>query len=188
MLKKVIASLENSEIRKMGDYDYVITPLLDGIPSFDPILLREIVNVIKRKIDLSNIDKILCIESMGIPFATALSLDTEIPFEIIRKRKYDLPGEVQVNQETGYSKGNLYINYLKKGEKVIIIEDVVSTGGTLIATINTLKNMGIEISNVIAIVEKYGGKKTVEKETGVPLLTMVKLNITNGKIMVKSLV
>jgi adenine phosphoribosyltransferase len=188
MLEKVIESFKNSEIRKINDYDYVINPILDGIPSFNPDLLREIVDIIKTKVDLSDIDKILGIESMGIPLATALSLETEIPFEIIRKRKYDLPGEVSVYQETGYSKGNLYINYLNKGEKVIIVDDIVSTGGTLIATINALKKIGIEILHVIPIVEKYDGKKTVEKETGIPLLTLVRLDIIDGKIKVKSLV
>ena len=59
---------------------------------------------------------------MGIPLAAALSLKMNIPFIIIRKRSYGLPGEVDVEQITGYSKSKLYINNLKKGDNIIIVD------------------------------------------------------------------
>ena len=46
-------------------------------------------------------------EAMGIHLATALSLETGIPFVVVRKRQYGLPGEVAVHQTTGYSQGEL---------------------------------------------------------------------------------
>ena len=48
---------------------------------------------------------------MGIHLATALSLEVGVPFVVVRKRKYGLPGELAVHQTTGYSKGELYINF-----------------------------------------------------------------------------
>ena len=48
---------------------------------------------------------------MGIHLATALSLATDIPFVIIRKRQYGLAGEKEIrSQKTGYGSSKLYIN------------------------------------------------------------------------------
>ena len=48
----------------------------------------------------------------------------------------------------------------------MLIDDVVSTGGTMIAVLKALKNMDVEIAEVVAVIEKGDGKKIVEKETG----------------------
>ena len=63
----------------------------------------------------TEIDKIVTAEAMGIPIVTAVSIATDIPYVIMRKREYLLEGEVPVHQETGYSKGELYLNGVKKG-------------------------------------------------------------------------
>jgi adenine phosphoribosyltransferase len=184
MLEKLKKTLEKSPIVKKGDYDYFVHPITDGIPEMYPEILREIVKVIIDKLDLRKIDKIVCVEAMGIHLATALSLETEIPFVVIRKREYGLPNEVPVFQKTGYSEQNLYINYINPNERILLIDDVVSTGGTLIATINALKDIGAEIDHVIAIVEKYDGKKLVETKTGLSIMTLAKLDVIDGKAVV----
>ncbi len=94
--KKNITRISNCE--KKGEYSYFVHPVSDGIPEMKPEILREIVEVIKDNSDL-DIDKIVCIEAMGIHLATALSLETNIPFVVIRKREYGLPGEVPVFQK-----------------------------------------------------------------------------------------
>jgi adenine phosphoribosyltransferase len=187
MFEKIKESLESSPVVKKGEYDYFVNPITDGIPLMYPDVLEEIVAFIKEKVNLSNVDKIVCVEAMGIHLSTALSLDTRIPFVVIRKREYGLPGEVAVFQETGYSKQNLYINYLNPGDKVIVVDDVVSTGGTLTAVVNALKSMDIEVEVIVAIVEKYDGKEIVETETNIKVLTLAKLDIINGKPIVEIL-
>ncbi|MDR2831151.1 MAG: adenine phosphoribosyltransferase [Methanobrevibacter sp.] len=188
LLENFIKSLEESIITNINGYDYVINPVLDGIPIYEPIILEEIVEAIKYKIDFSHVDKILGIESMGIPLATALSLETKIPFTIIKKKRMNLPDEISVTQVTGYSEKNLYMNYLSKGDKVIILDDIVDTGGTLISIINALKSIGVEILNIITPVERSNGKELVEKETGISILTLTKIDTVNGQIKVKKLV
>ena len=64
-----------------------------------------------------------------MPLALMLSLQLGIPFTIIRKREYGLPGEVSIEQVTGYSKSKMYVNGLKKSDRVVIVDDVLSTGG-----------------------------------------------------------
>ena len=185
MLEEVIKSLEASPIVKKGDYNYFVNPISDGVPAMDPLLLRELALAVHKYADL-NVDKIVAVEAMGIHLATALSLATDIPFVVIRKRQYGLPGETEVYQKTGYGSSNLYVNDLHEGEKILLIDDVVSTGGTLVALIKTLEDMGLDLKSVVAIIDKGDGKKIVKKETGVDVLSIVKLDVIDGKVVIES--
>ena len=105
-LEQFKKSLEKAPVIKKGDYSYIVHPITDGIPEIQPEMLREVTSEMKKHIEkCGSIDKIVTIEAMGIPLATALSLDMNIPFTIIRKRKYGLPGEVCVEQKTGTDGG-----------------------------------------------------------------------------------
>ena len=86
MLEEVKKSLEESPIVKKGDYNYFVNSISDGVPAMNPKMLRELILSISRHADL-NVDKIVAIEAMGIHLATALSLATDIPFVVIRKRE-----------------------------------------------------------------------------------------------------
>ena len=175
MLEEVIKSLEASPIVKKGEYNYFVNPISDGVPAMDPIMLRELALVVHKYADL-DIDKIVAVEAMGIHLATALSLATDIPFVVIRKRQYGLPGEKEVYQKTGYGSSNLYVNDLHEGEKILLIDDVVSTGGT----------MGLDLKSVVAIIDKGEGKEIVKKETGIDVLSIVKLDVIDGKVVIES--
>ena len=183
LLKK---SLLEAPIIKKGGYHYVIHPITDGIPEAKPELLKEVVDELQRRIKTcGKIDKIVTIEAMGIPLATALSLKMNIPFIIIRKRSYGLPGEVDVEQITGYSKSKLYINNLKKGDNIIIVDDVLSTGGTIRAVLFALKNMGVTIKGVFIAVDKGNVAKAIMKETSVTINTLINIEINDGNIVIK---
>lgn len=181
VLEKLKKTLEESPIIKKGEYNYFVHPVTDGIPLTQPEVLKEIAVAIKDHFR-TDVDKIVCIEAMGIHLATALSLETGIPFVVVRKRQYGLPGEVAVHQTTGYSQGELFINGINSGDKVLIIDDVVSTGGTMIAVLQALKNMGVEITEVVAVIEKGEGKKIVEKETGLKLKALIKVDVIDNKV------
>jgi adenine phosphoribosyltransferase len=184
MFEKLKISLIEAPIIKKGDYNYFVHPITDGVPLVDPDVLKEAAEGI-RKFGNLNVDKIVCVEAMGIHIATALSIITGIPFVVIRKRQYGLEGEVAVHQITGYSHGELYINGLKKGDKIILVDDVVSTGGTMIAVLNAMEKMGIEIVDVFAVVEKGEGKYIVEGETGFEVKSLVKVNVVDGKVQIE---
>ena len=184
MLEEVKKSLKESPVVKKGDYDYLVNPISDGVPAMDPRMLRELSLAVHKYADL-DVDKIVAVEAMGIHLATALSLATDIPFVIIRKRQYGLEGETQVYQKTGYGSSNLYINDLHAGEKILLIDDVVSTGGTLIALLETLKSLGVEIKSTVAVIDKGEGKEIVKKETGIDVLSIIKLDVVDGKVVIE---
>ena len=131
------------------------------------------------------IDKIVTMEAMGIPLATIVSLNMNIPFTIIRKRKYDFPDEVSVKQATGYSNSKLYINGLTKGDKIVIVDDVLSTGGTLRAVLTALKKMGVVIKGVFIAVNKGNVAKEIMDESNVSIITLVNIDIINGRVAIK---
>lgn len=183
MLKRLIDSLVNAPIIKRGEYNYFIHPISDGVPSIEPCLLEEIADHIREIAD-TNVDFILTIEAMGIPVGSVLSLKTGLPLSIVRKRPYFLEGEVELSQSTGYSKGSLYINGLKKGDRVLIVDDVISTGGTLSVLIKALQNMGVEISDVVAVIGRGVGTDKLE-ELGVKPKILVSIEVGEKGVEIK---
>ena len=172
LLKK---SLLDAPVFKRGEYNYFIHPITDGVPEIRPELIREVVSHIIRMADL-DVDKIVTVEAMGIPIGIALSLITDLPLVIIRKRKYDLPGEIEVSQETGYSKSRLFINGINRGDRLVIVDDVVSTGGTMHSTLGALKATGAVVKDVIAVVERGEGAEKLRRD-GYNVKTMVKVMV-----------
>lgn len=184
MFEKLKVSLINAPLIKKGDYNYFVHPITDGIPIVDPSILEEAAEGISKFANM-DVDKIVCVEAMGVHIATALSIKTRIPFVVVRKRSYGLDGEVSVHQTTGYSHGDLYINGLEKGDRIILVDDVVSTGGTMIAVLNALRKMGIEVVDVMAVIEKGKGKNIVERETGFTVKSLVKVDVVGGKVVIE---
>jgi adenine phosphoribosyltransferase len=185
-LKHLEKSLNEAPIVKKGDYDYVIHPLTDGVPYIAPELLKEVTDEMKKHIKkCGKFDRIVTMEAMGIPLATSLSLDLGIPFTIIRKRQYGLPGEVSVEQVTGYSKSKMYINGLKKGDTVILVDDVLSTGGTLKAVLYVLKEIGVEVKGIFIAVYKGTCKEEIARIYGIPITTIIDIDVIEGKVFIK---
>ena len=179
-------SLKDSIIVKRNDYSYIVHPLLDGIPELKPELLDEVVSEMYKRIKkIEPFDKIVTVESMGIPLATALSIKMNKPLVIIRKKPYGLPGEIIVDQKTGYSKSKLYINNIKKDDKIIIIDDVLSTGGTIKSIISTLKKLNTSVEGVFIAVNKSDSISNIKKELNVNIDILVNITIDDNKIIVK---
>jgi len=184
-LEQFKKSLEEAPVIKKGDYSYIVHPITDGIPKIQPEMLREIALEMKKHIEKCGpINKIVTIEAMGIPLATALSLDMNIPFTIIRKRKYGLSGEVCVEQKTGYSKSKLYVNGLKKEDDVVIVDDLLSTGGTLMAVLSVLKDMGVNVKGIVVAVDKGDCVEEIYKEFNVQIEIIINVDIINKSVIV----
>jgi len=181
-------SLIDAPIVKKGDYSYVIHPITDGVPEIKPELLNEVIEEMQKRIKkCGSFDKIVTIEAMGIPIASTLSLKMKVPFVIIRKRSYGLPGEINVEQTTGYSKSKLYINGLKKGDKIIIVDDVLSTGGTLLAIISILKQLGVIIKGIFIVVDKGNVSKKIIEKFKINIDIIANIDIIDEKVVIKKI-
>jgi adenine phosphoribosyltransferase len=180
MLERLKKSLLEAPVFKRGNYNYFIHPITDGVPEVRPELIREVVGNIVRIADLE-VDKIVTVEAMGIPIGIALSLICDIPLVIIRKRKYGLPGEIEVSQVTGYSKSQLFLNGINKGDKVIVVDDVISTGGTLLATLQSLQVAGAIVKDVVVVVKRGEGKEKLSA-LGFNVKTMVEVDVNETQV------
>src|SRR6056297_1323577 len=109
-------SLREAPIIEKDGYHYFVHPISDGVPMLKPELLREIVIRIIRKAELEDVDKIVTPAAMGIHISTAVSLMTDIPLVVIRKRQYGLDGEVSLQKATGYSESEMYVNDVYEGD------------------------------------------------------------------------
>ena len=156
-LQRLRDSLAKAPIIWKGDYPYFIHPITDGVPRMSPDVLQAITDLSRDRIDWEDVDLLLGIEAMGLPLTAPLSMSTGIPLVIARKRAYGLEGEVKIDQSTGYSKGAMFLNDIKKGERIAIIDDVLSTGGTLEAVIEGVHRAEARVTHIIAVVEKGDG-------------------------------
>jgi adenine phosphoribosyltransferase len=177
----------DAPVVKMKDYYYVVHPITDGIPEITPVLLNEITHELKTHIKkCGEIDKIVTMEAMGIPLATALSLQLNLPFTVIRKRSYGLPDEISVEQVTGYSKSKLFINGLKKGDRVVLVDDVLSTGGTLRAVLSVLEKMGVNVKGVFIAIDKGDCCRKIRDEFDIEVIAIMRFDVVNGTVVIQS--
>ena len=182
-LDRLRASLAESPIVRFGDYEYFVHPITDGIPLGRPEVLDEVLAELARIGDWSRCDKIVTAESMGFPLAAGLSLRVHKPYVFIRKRKYGLPGEVSLKQTTGYAKTDMFINSVQRGDRVVFVDDVISTGGTLVSIVKALRTIGAEVADVLIVFEKTREKARVEKDLDLKIKTLLKVDVVKGKLL-----
>ncbi|WIV68459.1 hypoxanthine/guanine phosphoribosyltransferase [Natrialbaceae archaeon AArc-T1-2] len=177
------ASLLEAPIVEKDGYHYFVHPISDGIPRVDPQLLREVAVQIVRVATLEDVDRIVTPAAMGIHISTAVSLATDIPMTVIRKREYGLDGEVEIAQQTGYSENEMYINDVRAGERVLVIDDVLSTGGTLAAVLEALEEIGAEVVDTVAVIEKVGDENEVA-DAGYDVETLIQVDVVDGEVVI----
>ena len=182
-LDRLRESLAECPIVKFGEYDYFVHPITDGIPLGRPEVLAEVLDELARRGDWSRCDKIVTAESMGFPLAAGLSPRVHKPYVFIRKRRYGLPGEVSVKQTTGYSKTDLFINNIHRGDRVVFVDDVISTGGTLYAIVRALRQIGAEVVDILIVFEKTHEKARMEKDLGVRIKTLMAVDVVAGRLV-----
>ncbi|ESP89407.1 hypoxanthine/guanine phosphoribosyltransferase [Candidatus Halobonum tyrrellensis] len=175
-------SLLDAPIIEKGEYQYFVHPISDGVPMLEPDLLREIAVRIIRKAEIEDVDKIVTPAAMGIHISTALSLMTDIPLVVIRKRGYGLEGEVSLSQQTGYSESEMYINDVFEGDRVLVLDDVLSTGGTMEAILDALTHIGADVVDVVAVIKKAGPNKL--DDTDYQVKTLINVEVEDGAVVV----
>lgn len=184
MLERTESSLKSSPIIMKNGYPYVVNPILDGVPRMDPEVLREITDRMLEICDF-DCDLILAPEAMAIPFASIISLKKNIPYAIIRKRSYGFEDEIRIDKSTGYSSNSMFINDIKPGEKVVLIDDVISTGGTLKSIVDAVRGHDCKITELVVAVNKSTNLEKVSEMLGINVKYVIGLDIVDGQIICK---
>lgn len=107
---------------------------------------------IADKIKDINAKKIGGVSLGGVPLAAIASVKADIPYIIIRKK------------EKEYGTSNSIEGRLNKGEKIVIIEDIITTGNSSIEAIDQVRNQGGIVEDIIVVIDRQdGGKENLEK-------------------------
>lgn len=162
------------------------------IPDFPKkgIMYRDITTLLTNRralaetiIQLSNpfkhmdIDNVAGIEARGFTFGTAVAYELGAGFVPIRK-KGKLPFDTYEQDyalEYGTDTLEIHADSVRKGEKVLIIDDLIATGGTAEASIKLLRKTGAHIIGAAFVIDlpELGGAARIEK-MGVPVTSLVK--------------
>ena len=111
-----------------------------------PKLLDAIAENMAKMVN-SDVSRIAGMELGGVPLATALSLKTGLPFVIVRKGK------------KGYGIDRSIEGDLTSGEKVVIVEDIATTGAQALLAAKTIEEAGAKVSNIVYVVDREEGAR-----------------------------
>jgi adenine phosphoribosyltransferase len=165
--KKLIREVPN--FPKPGILFYDITTLLKDARAFRAIQDELIARYRDQKIS-----KVVGIESRGFILGSPLAYELEAGFIPVRKPG-KLPAdtfEVKYNLEYGSNSLSVHRDAVAIGERVLIVDDLLATGGTAAATVNLMRQLGGEIVGLVVLVELLALKGR-EKLDGCPVHSLI---------------
>lgn len=134
----------------------------------DPIGLRTTIDAITERYRAEKIDKVVGIESRGFIFAAPVAYVLGAGFVPIRKQG-KLPAETiscDYQLEYGSDKIEIHTDAIDKGDRVLMIDDLIATGGTMEAAIKLVQEMGGNIVECCFVVDlpNVGGSKRLRQQ------------------------
>lgn len=132
--------------------------------STDPKVLKLIAQLMAENLAESGlkVDRIAGVVLGSVPLAAALSLETGIPYIMIRKEKKD------------HGTGKLIEGILNEGDNVLVVEDVITSAGSSITAIGTLREAGAKVENVYSVIDREAGGADNLKKIGIQLTPLVR--------------
>ncbi len=121
----------------------------------DPVLLRR---VVERLIPYTTgVQRLAGTELGAVPLLVALALETDLPYVILRKKA------------RGHGTGRAYEGEIRAGEKVLLVEDVATSGGTIQRAAEVLRGEGAQVERAVCVVDREEGAVESLREMGVGL-------------------
>jgi adenine phosphoribosyltransferase len=174
----VADSLLAAEVMDRSGYPYLVHPLLDGVPRLDAHLLDAWAAWACDQPEAMRATVILVPEAMGIHLGAALSHISGLPMLVARKRAYGLPGEVALTVRTGYGQSTLHLSGLQKGDRVLVVDDVLSTGATLGAILGAIPKTGATALGALVVLDKGKSRGELEARHGIPVRAICHAEVT----------
>lgn len=164
-------------------YPYSFFTLTDFLPPMEPALLEDMAELLVHFGDFKDVDLIVSeADRGGGPLAHAVAVRTGIPYTLANWYPIGGHGELHVAADVGFSgKGDIFLNGVKKGQKIILVDDLLSSGGTALALIRAILKGGATVKQTLFVAEKVlmGGRKKIEEKYDVPIITLVRFYAEN---------
>ncbi len=118
-----------------------------------PHLLQQVAHTMGEKIEGRKYDRICGVPYTALPIATALSL------------KFDLPMVMRRKEVKEYGTKRIIEGNFEKGQRCLVIEDLITSGLSLFETISPLEQEGLIVKEIIVLLDRQqGGKKRLEEK------------------------
>lgn len=119
----------------------------------DPKILKNLANYLLDTLPLDNFDLICGVPYAALPMATAMSLESYLPLIIKRKEAKE------------YGTKKMIEGIYKKGQNCLLVEDVITSGKSLLETIPEIENEGITVSDIVVVLDReQGGREILEQK------------------------
>lgn len=158
MNEKIAKALVDANVVKFGEFTlvsgmktpiYVNLRVLPSYPESMDIVAEELTKLVKKL----KADIVAGAETAGIPLSTAISLKTKIPMVYVRKRP------------KGYGMDQLIEGELKKGQKVVLVDDMATNAFSKLRFVEGIKQAGGVVEDVIIVLDReQGGADALAKE------------------------
>jgi adenine phosphoribosyltransferase len=134
----------------------------------DPVGFRVTINELVNRYTGMKIDKVAGIESRGFIIGSALAFQLGVGFVPIRK-KGKLPAETighDYELEYGTDRIEMHVDAIAKGERVLLADDLIATGGTAEAAVKLIESMGGKLVECCFVIDlpDLGGRSRLEKQ------------------------
>eukprot|EP00245_Coleochaete_scutata_P003904 TRINITY_DN15955_c0_g1_i1.p1 TRINITY_DN15955_c0_g1~~TRINITY_DN15955_c0_g1_i1.p1 ORF type:complete len:242 (-),score=40.62 TRINITY_DN15955_c0_g1_i1:583-1308(-) len=140
----------------------------------DPSAFKDSIDIFVERYRGKGVDVVVGFEARGFIFGPPIALALGCKFVPLRKPK-KLPGEVisqEYTLEYGTDKIEMHVGAIQASEKVVLVDDLIATGGTLGAGIKLMERVGAEIVECACVVE-LPDLKGRDKIGGVPLFVLL---------------
>ncbi|MFQ6012797.1 MAG: orotate phosphoribosyltransferase [Thermoplasmata archaeon] len=126
----------------------------------DPVLLRR---VVRRLVPhAAGVQRMAGTELGAVPLLVALALETELPYVILRK------------EARAHGTGRAYEGDVHPGDRVLLVEDVATTGGTLRRATDLLRGEGAVVERAVCVVDREEGAGESLRDIGVALDALIR--------------
>ncbi len=165
-VKEFATFLHQKGIIKFGDFTlasgkkssyYVDLRLVPSYPHQFRTMIKYLQNNIAESVGLDSFDSLVSVPTGGLVIASALAIETVKPLIYVRSKPKD------------YGTSKSVEGQIHEGMKVVMIDDVATTGGSVVNAIKSLKEANITIEDAYVIVNRMEGADEALKELGVKL-------------------
>ena len=179
--------LEKAPVLNKGNYNYYLWSISEQYPPLSPKVLMDCCKELVKKLNHKDVDFIVTAEAMGISIATTVAILLDKPIIIGTKRKKGVPKEYEAWYQCGYKMDVLNFSEIEKNSNVLIIDDVISTGATCLAMINTVKHFDANVSDIGVLVSKsnYPGVKRLE-DIGYSPKRLFDIRVEKDKVFIEN--
>ncbi|WP_028470209.1 adenine phosphoribosyltransferase [Neptunomonas japonica] len=166
-----------SVIRSLPDWPEPGVVFRDITPIFkDPKALRMVADAFIQRYMDSELTHIACIDARGFLIASIMAYQMQKPLVLVRK-KGKLPGETvhqEYKLEYGTAAVEMQIDSVGPGDRVLVFDDLIATGGTILAACTLIKKLGAEVIESAALVDLPDLNGSIRiQEAGIPVYTML---------------